>query len=145
MAAEGARNVVILAVHVGRDHAADGDEFGPRRHRGKETAGHKDLEDIGQQDARFAGQHTALWVEIEHVVEARRADRGRRVERAVAIGPAIAARDHRARRHRRPQFLQIARHMNPAVEHRVTPPAAQHHGVAVPQNTNCLSRRYLIV
>ena len=50
--AEGAVAVVVLAVHVGGDHAAEGDELGPGRDRHEPAARQQQAVDVGEAEAR---------------------------------------------------------------------------------------------
>ena len=58
--AETAIAVVVLAVHIRRNRAADGDEFGARDHGGKEAPRQKDFNEIGEQHSCFNSQPSVL-------------------------------------------------------------------------------------
>ena len=53
MVAEPAIPVVVLAMDIRGDHAADGDELGARHNRREEALWDHDVEQIGEQDAGF--------------------------------------------------------------------------------------------
>ena len=84
--AEGTVALVILAVHVGGDHAADGDEPGAGHDRGEPATGSEHLEDVGEQDAGLAGEQPGIGVEREHPVEGQQRQGEVRVEGGVAVG-----------------------------------------------------------
>ena len=62
-AAERSVLVVVLAVHVGRDRAAQRDEFRPGRDREKPAARQKGLDDLAQRHARFRDQDARVRIE----------------------------------------------------------------------------------
>ena len=123
--AEGAGLVVILAMHVGGDHAADGHMLGARRDGRKKPARQKALDHIAQRDAALRRQNACLRVEREHVPEAGHGDGGGWRERAVAIRAAEAARDPGPARQRRAQLLDVARARHGALGLRKTAPAGE--------------------
>ena len=94
--AEGAGAVVVLAMHVVGDGAADRDEARAGRDGQEPAAAIRlrpagDREDVGEPDAGLAGQHARVPVEGDEAVEAAAVEQpAARVERHVAIGPAAA-------------------------------------------------------
>ena len=111
---DAAVDVVVLAVHVGRQRAADGHEPGARRdgHEPAEWQQHPH-----QRVEAHAGvdPHDALLdVERTHCVEARRVDDGAaRVLRGVAVGAAEPAGDEPARPGGREQRVDVGRVVAP--------------------------------
>ena len=93
MMAEAAGAMMILAVDVGGDHAADGDEFGAGNDGREKAARQKGGDDIAEQDARLDGEARVGFVKVMEAVKAAGAKTARRANRGVAIGPAVAARD----------------------------------------------------
>ena len=71
MITEAAVTMMILAVDVGRDRAADTDEFGTRHDFQEEAARHVGREDVGNGDAGLDRQLAARRIEAAHPVEAR--------------------------------------------------------------------------
>ena len=86
--------MVIFAVHVGGDRSAQRDEAGARRHRRKETARHKHVDQLRDRDAGLASQQPGGGVEGEHPIEPRQIDDAILiVQRRVTVGAAGPARD----------------------------------------------------
>jgi len=91
--------VVVLAVHVAGDAAADGHELRPRRHRRKPAPRQEDAQDLGEREPGLAGERAPLAVEGDHAVgprrlEDERAGRGRHGR--VTVGSAEPAGQDRA-------------------------------------------------
>ena len=68
MCTEGPVAVMVLAMHVRRDHAADGDEPGPRHHWREPAARHKGLQEVREQYAGLAVEQAGPSVERLHPV-----------------------------------------------------------------------------
>ena len=85
--------MVVLAVDVGGDQAADGDESRTRHHGREPAARHETPQDIVEQDARLARQQTALAVERQDPVRAQHRECQVGVDRGVAVRPSVAAGD----------------------------------------------------
>ena len=64
--------MMVLAVDVVGDGAADGDELRARRHRQEPAARNATREDVGQQHAGLALEHAARRVERDEAIEAAR-------------------------------------------------------------------------
>jgi hypothetical protein len=105
--AKAALTVVVLAVHVARDHAAECDELGARRYRREPAARQERAVQLGQRDARLGVQHARLLVKaqdavgeasIDHLVR-RRGGQGR-----IAVGSSEPATESRAPRERQQVF-----------------------------------------
>ena len=93
--AERAGDVVVLAVDVVGDGAADGDVLGARGDGEEEAERNGEVEDFRKQNTGFAPQDPRRGVEVEHVVHAARVEQGAVLEQAnVAIGAAGAYRQH---------------------------------------------------
>ena len=124
MRAETAVAVMVLAVHVGRDHAADGHELRPRHDRREITARHERGEDVGEQHARFHREEAARRVESAEAVEPARRQGDALADGGVAVGAPVAARDearmpalqrrHRGRRLRLEPFARVPRIASPS-------------------------------
>ena len=126
MRAEGAGAVVILAVYVGGDHAADGDEFRSRDHRREPAPRRERFEDVREQHAGLAAQQAGLGVERLHAVHRPHGQRQFRVERGVAVSAAVAAGDQwNAAGEQSGQVLAPAQAFQPAIEQRVPAPSAE--------------------
>ena len=93
MVAEAARAMVVLAMDIGGDHAADRDEFRPRNDGRKKTARQKGGDDVAQQRARLDGQAPIVFVKMMKAIKTPDGKATRRADRGVAIGSAVAARD----------------------------------------------------
>ena len=94
MVAEAAVAVVVLAVDVGGDGAADGGEGGARAGRRHEAARHERLQQVAEGNARLATSSPVGRLEGQQPVEPLGQQRvAAAVERRVAIGAAGAARD----------------------------------------------------
>jgi hypothetical protein len=101
--AERAGAMVILAVHVGRHHAAQRDELGSRRDRRVEAAREEEPVERLHREARLRVQRARRRVEAEDAVRQQRrghAVLGPRGQRRVAVRPAHAARERGPARHR---------------------------------------------
>src|SRR6267154_2392669 len=96
MQGEGSETVMVLPVHIIGNRAADRYETGPRCN-GDEPAGrHGNLQDVGKQHPRFAGQHASLTVEPDETVEpARVHEPGAYIQAAIAIASPVAVRQDR--------------------------------------------------
>lgn len=98
MARERARAVMVLAVDVRADRAADRDVPRPGRHRHEPAQRQQDFHQAVQADARLADHHARLGVDRADVVEAGHVQDGAaRVLRRVAVRPAQAPCDGPAR------------------------------------------------
>ena len=89
--AEGAVAVVVLAVHVACDAAADRHESRPRGHRRKPAAREEDAQHLGERKPGLAGEPARALVEGQHAVGAHSLEdpgAGRRGYRRIAIGAA---------------------------------------------------------
>ncbi|MCY1250649.1 hypothetical protein D9M72_643070 [compost metagenome] len=62
MVAESAAGVMVLAVNVVGERAADGDESRARRHRKKEAMGNGACENVAKRNARLAGHHAGAGI-----------------------------------------------------------------------------------
>ena len=92
--AEAAVDVVVLAVDVGGDHAAERHELRARRDRREEAARQEEPVDLAQREPGLGAQHAGRRVEGEDAVGERRAGDlaiARRRQRRVAVGAAEAA------------------------------------------------------
>jgi hypothetical protein len=74
MTAEGAGAMMILAVHVVGDGAAERDEARSGRHRQKPAARNRQGQDLVEQDAGFAAQQPRLLIEGDEAIERTRID-----------------------------------------------------------------------
>src|SRR5512140_1069578 len=89
--------MVVLAMDVVGDGAAEGHVFRARRDGQEEAARQGEIDDLGEQHARLAAQDSARRVERDEVVEvARTQERPAVVEARVAIAAALAVRQQRA-------------------------------------------------
>ena len=70
VAAEGAGDVVVLAVDVVGDGAAEGDVFGSGRDGQEEAARDGEVEDLRERDAGLGGEKAGLGVEVDQAVHA---------------------------------------------------------------------------
>ncbi len=92
-----AGHVVVLAVHVGRHHAAQGDELRARRDGAVEAARQQQPVHGPQRQAGLGAQDAGLRVEGRDAVGQRRRGHAalrRRRQRRVAVGARQAARQH---------------------------------------------------
>ena len=64
VAAEGAGDVVVFAVDVVGDGAAEGDVLGAGGDGEEEAAGDGEVEDLGEGDAGFGGEEAGLGIEV---------------------------------------------------------------------------------
>ena len=89
--AEGAGDVVVLAVDVVGDGAAEGDVLGSGRDGQEESARHGEVEDLRERDARFGGEHAGRGIEVDQAVHAGGLQQGAVLEQAdVAVAAAQA-------------------------------------------------------
>ncbi|MGY3693776.1 hypothetical protein ACVIGA_003856 [Bradyrhizobium sp. USDA 3240] len=91
--AEAAVAMVILAMNVGCDRAADRHEFRARHDFQEEAARLERSKNVGDGHAGFDRQLGRCGIEASHPVQAVRRDRGLRADRRITIGAARAARD----------------------------------------------------
>ncbi len=104
MTAETALAMRVLAVYIVGDRPADRDEARAGHHRQEPARPVRRRpgehgEDLGESDARLAGEEPGFGIEGDEAVEpAHRDERPARIERHVAIGPAITVREQAARR-----------------------------------------------
>jgi hypothetical protein len=103
MLPEGAGAVMILAMDIVGDGAADRDELGARRN-GQEPDGARlaapryHPQDRGELDAGLAGQHAGIAVELKEPVQPPHVDqRSAVVQAGVAVRPAHSESQHRVR------------------------------------------------
>src|SRR5207342_3199699 len=90
MVAEAAGGMVVLAVHVVGDRAADGDVAGARRDRHEPALRDHLFEDFAEQDTRFAAKFSRRRIEGDEAVQATRGKQGAAgVEATVAITAAV--------------------------------------------------------
>ena len=71
MVAKPAGAVVVLAMDVSGDHAADRDEFGPGNDRRKEASRQERGDDVAQHRAGFDGEPRLVPIEAKKAIEAR--------------------------------------------------------------------------
>ncbi len=104
MAAEGAGDMVVLAVHVVSQCAAKGDEARAGGHRQEPAARQQVADDIVEQHAGLGTQHACRFVEGEVAIEAARLQQlAAGVDADVAVAAAVAPGQHgvaRGQRHR---------------------------------------------
>ena len=126
---EGPVAVVVLAVHVGRNQAADGHELRPRNHRRKPSPRHEGPQHVVEPDTGLARQEAGAGIERLHAAQATHRQRELAVERRVAVGPPLSARDQRAVA---PQDLgQVSGSVQgcrAAVDDRIPAPSGELHG-----------------
>ncbi|MHC2511535.1 hypothetical protein ACVII1_006773 [Bradyrhizobium elkanii] len=91
--AETAIAMMVLAVNVGRDRAADRHEFRAGHDLEEEAARLENGKDVRDSHAGFDRQSRGCGIEAPHPVQAARRDRGLRSDRGIAVGPPGAARD----------------------------------------------------
>src|SRR5580704_11728572 len=91
MAAEAAREVVILAVNVIGNCAADSYIFSARRHRQKESAWYREVENFRQSCPGFAAEDASCGIEMQEAIHAARLQQRPVFEQAdIAIAAASA-------------------------------------------------------
>ena len=96
VAADRPVDVVVLAVDVGRERAADGDEAGARDDREEEAARKQEREEPRERRAPLAGEGPPLRVEREDPLEPLGQDDGAgAVQRRVAVAPPEPAQGER--------------------------------------------------
>ncbi len=96
MAAEGAAAVVVFAVYVVGNGAANGDKFGAGRDGQEPAARHEQVEDFGQGYACFAAQESCLLVKGDEALEVRKVERYTVfIETTVAIAATIGVGEYR--------------------------------------------------
>src|SRR5260221_3482035 len=97
MLAETAGAVVVLAVHVIGDCAADGDVARARRDRQKPAAWYGEVKNLGKQNTGFTAQYTGCRIEGDEPVEpACVQQRTAVIEAYIAVAAAVAIGEHRA-------------------------------------------------
>lgn len=72
MAPEAAGNMMVLAVHVVRDRAPDGDEARAGHDRQEPAVRHDQIQDVPEENARLASQHAGFPIEGDEAVQASR-------------------------------------------------------------------------
>src|SRR3954454_11463885 len=72
------RHMMIFAMHIGSYHASDRHELRAGGHGGKPAARNKELDNVRQKRARFAGQSTTRLIEYQHSIESTCVERVRR-------------------------------------------------------------------
>ena len=96
MAAEGAGSVMVLAMDIVGERAADGDEAGAGRDRRKPAGRHGELQQAVEQQAGPAGQQAGFAIEEQDFVHSARVDqRAALVQAGIAVGAAIAVGERR--------------------------------------------------
>ena len=68
MAAETTVDMMVLAMNIGGDHAANADEFCARDHGREKAARYREVENIGKQRPGFDFEATARRVKGNHPV-----------------------------------------------------------------------------
>src|SRR5215470_15203542 len=87
--------MVILAVHIIGDGAADSDELSARHHRQKPAVRHYQTQDLGEQYARFARNPARLAVEANDSIERAREDEpAPDIEAAIAVAASLTEGQH---------------------------------------------------
>jgi len=95
--AEGAGAVVVLAMHVVGDRAADRDVARAGNDRKEPAARHGEVEDFGKQHAGLAAQDAGDGIETDETVQAARMQqRAAVVQAAVAVAAAVAVGEQRS-------------------------------------------------
>ena len=96
--AERAAAMMILAMHVRGDAAAERYVLGARRDRREPAARNGDVENVLQSHAGLGAQHAARRIELEYPVEPLAQDHASvRIERGIAIAAALPANDYTLR------------------------------------------------
>ena|SRR5579864_7206386 len=97
MCAKSSRAMMVLAVHIVCDGAANGDEAGARSDGRKPAFGEEYLDQVGEADAALAANDPRGFVEGEDTVETAAFDElAAAVEAGVAITAAVAKGKQRA-------------------------------------------------
>ena len=121
--------MMILAVHVSRNRAAQRHEARARRDRRKISARQEHVEQLGDSDAGLASEQPAGRIEGEHPIEPRQIDHAILiVERRIAISAPQSARNQR-RGIPADDGLQLGNSIRPiniALGKRVAPPSGEH-------------------
>jgi hypothetical protein len=108
MFAERAGAMMILAVHVVGDRAADRDVLRARADREEPAARHREREDVGEQHAGLAVQDAGTWIERDEAVEAARVQQRAAVVQAhVAVAAAVAVGEDTAVRVRQGRVAPV--------------------------------------
>ncbi|MHC2289786.1 hypothetical protein ACVIJW_005656 [Bradyrhizobium barranii subsp. barranii] len=122
--------MMVLAMDVGSDGAADRDEARTRHDEGQETARTKGVDQVRQQHAGFEADASGHGIERPDPIEPRHRDASDGADRGIAIGAAVAP-SHGARHHGFAHGLERPRPQQLAIDDRETPPAADEgHGSA---------------
>jgi hypothetical protein len=140
MVAEAAVAMMVLAVHVRGDHAADGHELRARHHRREKAEGHRQGQDVGQEHPRLDVDPARRAVERADAVEAAGRESDGFPDCGVAVGAAVAAGDETAPV--RQEARQGARRLRTQHLRQVpgiTPPAGEFHHALRSVNTNVRS------
>ena len=88
--------MMVLAVNVGRDRSAKGDEAGAWRDRWKKSTWQKDIDQLGDRDAGFTSQKPGRRIKRKDPIKPRKIDDAILiVERRIAISPPSPARNQR--------------------------------------------------
>ncbi len=98
VATDTAVHVVVLAVHVRGDHAAERHELRARHHRAGPVLAQCEVVDLAERNPRFGPQHSRIAIEMQDPAGAfRPADdsSGTRRKRGVAVGPSESAEERR--------------------------------------------------
>ena len=93
--------MMVLAVNVVGDRAANSHIFGARRDRKKEAARNGELEYLGQRNPGLAAEHSRLRIEVQQFVQSpRRKERAMIEQTDIAIAAASADRQYLGGRER---------------------------------------------
>ena len=131
--------VVIFAVDVCRNGAAERDEPSLGRDHREPAAGQECSDDVAEKNTGFGNELTGGRIESRHPVEMAHFDSGGGVDNAIAIGAAIAVSDEaRLTQNQFPQRVHVARTMRPCLHHRIPFPARQLH-------VGTANRRFVVI
>ena len=81
--------MVIFAVNVGGDAAAQSREFGPRGHWQEKTSGQGEADDFFKGGSGLSAQEPAFGIEVEQVLKREGGDHAF-IETGISVGSAIA-------------------------------------------------------
>ena len=93
MTTESPGNMMVLAVNIVGNRAANGHIFGPRRDREEKAAWNGKLEYLRQGNAGLAAEHPRLRIEVQQFIQASRREKRAVIEQTdIAIASALADR-----------------------------------------------------
>jgi hypothetical protein len=95
MISEAARFVIVLAMNICGDHAANGDVSCAGHHRRKKSAWNKGVENLCQGDSSLDRQACSFAIERDHAVESCHGQCGSAADSGVAIGATSTAGNNR--------------------------------------------------